>query len=114
MFSNLFGKSVQTNAPTEIGHDEFVALQQEGGCAIVDVREPHEFAGARIPGAVNLPLSRFDPSELPKDKRIVLVCQAGARSATALHRALEAGVRDIGHYKPGTGGWRARGEPLER
>ena len=28
---------------------------------LVDVREPHEFALAHIPGAVNVPLSTFDP-----------------------------------------------------
>ena len=96
----------------EIDHDEFVAQQRTGGSAIVDVREPHEFVAGHIPGAINQPLSQFDPAELPKGKPIVLVCQAGARSAKALHTAVAAGVENIRHYKPGTGGWRARGEPV--
>ncbi len=97
----------------EIDHDEFLALQRGKACAIIDVREPHEFAAGHIPGAVNRPLSRFDPGELPTDKPIVLVCQSGGRSAKALQRALAAGVQHVRHYAPGTGGWRARGEPVE-
>jgi rhodanese-related sulfurtransferase len=97
------------SAPIEISHDDFVARQSDGSIAIVDVREPHEFVAGHIPGAINQPLSSFDPDELPAGKPIVLVCQAGARSAKALHQAVAAGVVDIAHYAPGTGGWRARG-----
>ena len=43
----------------------------------------------------------------------MLVCQAGGRSLKALNAALAAGVADIRHYAPGTGGWRARGERIE-
>jgi len=113
IFEGLFGRPDQANRAAEIGHDELVALQRKEQCHIVDVREAHEFAGGHIPGAINLPLSRFDPNQLPAGKRVVLVCQAGGRSATALRRALKAGVADIAHYAPGTGGWRARGGPLE-
>ena len=105
-------KSGAGGPPAEIGHEEFVAQQRAGASAIVDVREPHEFAVGHIPGAINLPLSLFDPANLPTGKPIVLVCQAGARSAKALQSALAAGVQEIRHYKPGTGGWRARGEPV--
>ena len=43
---------------------------------LIDVREPAEFAAERIHGAVNFPLSTFDPRALPKadDKRIVFQC----------------------------------------
>ena len=98
--------------PGEVSHEEFVALQRAGDSAIVDVREPHEFVNGHIPRAINLPLSGFDPADLPTGKPIVLVCQAGSRSAKALQSAAAAGVKNIRHYKPGTGGWRARGEPI--
>jgi rhodanese-related sulfurtransferase len=95
--------------PIEIAHDDFVAGQSDGSIAIVDVREPHEFAAGHIPGAINQPLSSFEPDELPSGKPIVLVCQVGGRSAKALQQARAAGVGNISHYAPGTGGWRARG-----
>lgn len=106
------GQGAKADQPAEIDHDAFVAFQAGGDGVIVDVREPHEYMAGHIPGAVNLPLSRFDPAELPSDKSIVLVCQAGGRSAKALQRARADGVRDIRHYAPGTGGWRARGGPI--
>ena len=95
-----------------VTHDELQSALAADACALIDVREPHEFADGHIPGATNLPMSRFDPSELPKGKPIVLVCQAGARSAKALQAAVAAGVEDVRHYAPGTGGWRARGGPV--
>lgn len=108
MSSSLSGKP-DRGVSTEIDHNEFVALQREGRSAIVDVRERHEFLSGHIPGAINLPLSQFDPNDLPTGQPIVLVCQAGGRSAKALQRARADGVQDIRHYAPGTGGWRARG-----
>jgi rhodanese-related sulfurtransferase len=94
---------------SEIDHDAFVALHRDDAIAVVDVRELHEFVAGHIPGAINLPLSSFDPGDLPTDKPVVLVCQAGSRSAKALQWAAAAGVTNIRHYAPGTGGWRARG-----
>ncbi len=99
------------STPT-IDHAAFARAVAEKSCAIVDVREPHEYAAGHIPGAINLPLSRFSPAQLPKGKPLVLVCQAGGRSAKALRQALDAGVSDISHYTPGTGGWRAQGGAL--
>ena len=109
MFSGLMSKLVggRAKAPT-IEHDEFARVVTDGSCAIVDVREPHEYADGHVPGAKNLPLSQFDPAKLPKGD-CVIICQAGGRSAKALSQAMQAGRKDVRHYAPGTGGWRARG-----
>jgi rhodanese-related sulfurtransferase len=96
-----------------IEHDDFTCAVDAKSCVVVDVREPHEYAMGHIPGAINLPLSRFSPRELPGGKRVILVCQAGGRSAKALQAALGAGLTEICHYAPGTGGWRNRGGALE-
>ena len=99
-------------SPYEISHDKLVAAMEDGSQAIVDVREPHEFAGGHIPGAVNLPLSSFDPEDLPSGRPVVLICAAGIRSARALRQTLDAGVADARHYAPGMNGWRAQGGPV--
>jgi adenylyltransferase/sulfurtransferase len=66
---------------------ELKSRQDEGKAPIViDVREPHEVAICRIPGAVEIPLAQlagklaeFDPSQ-----EIVVHCRSGARSAKAV------------------------------
>jgi rhodanese-related sulfurtransferase len=100
---------------TALEHDLFAELALQGHCHVIDVREPHEFAAGRIPGAQNVPLSSaFDPARLPKDKPVVLVCQAGGRSARALDAAHRAGRTDVVHYAPGTAGWIGRGGKVHR
>ncbi len=115
MFSGLMSKFAGGGAalPT-IEHDEFAGVVKNGGCAIVDVREPHEFAAGHIPGATNLPLSRFQPQQLPSGKPVALICQAGGRSARALDQARAAGATDIRHYPGGMSGWRASGGDVVR
>ena len=60
---------------------------------LVDVREEWEFSQDRIPGAINLPLSKFDIRKLPVEdgRRLVLVCAVGRRSAQAAGILLATG-----------------------
>jgi rhodanese-related sulfurtransferase len=109
IFSNLFGKTDLNASPRDVGHEELQKALGEGGVTVIDVREPHEFAGGHIPGAINLPLSRFKPDQIPPGKPPVLICQAGARSGTALRQAHAAGANQVRHYPGGMNGWRARG-----
>jgi rhodanese-related sulfurtransferase len=108
LLSKLGGGATPT-----IDHADFTRVVAEKCCAVVDVREPQEYAAGHVPGAINLPLSRFSPAQLPQGRDIVLICQAGGRSAKALRQALDAGVADICHYAPGTGGWKNQGGALE-
>ncbi len=106
MFKNPFSQSAD---PDTIEFEAFAGAVDAGEVAVVDVREPHEFAAGHIPVAVNLPLSRFDPRELPSGKPLVLICQAGGRSRNALNRTRANGVADVRHYAGGMNGWRMRG-----
>ena len=88
----------------------------DGSILLNDVREPHEFAMARIPGSVSMPLSRFDPFALPEPegKRIVFSCGAGVRSLHALEFAQAAGLPIDAHSVGGFRDWVMSGEPVER
>lgn len=50
------------------------------GAAVVDVREADEHARERIPGAVNMPLSRLNDWEIPPAATLVFHCKSGART----------------------------------
>jgi rhodanese-related sulfurtransferase len=90
-------------------HRDFERACMAGECHVVDVREPNEYSAGHVPGAINHPLSGFDPSRLPNDKPVVLLCQSGMRSGKALVLAHNAGRGDVRHYPAGTSGWKANG-----
>jgi len=97
----------------DLSPDQVRALTSKHAIVLVDVREPAEFAAERIHGALNFPLSTFDPAFLPAggDRPIVLQCGSGKRSATALDQCRKAGVDVDGHLAGGIGAWRAAGFP---
>ncbi len=82
---------------------------------LVDVRERHEFAAERIPGSLNQPLSVFDPCNLPKDgKPVVLSCAGGVRSLRAMEQCRLAGLDVAHHLGGGINAWKAAGLATER
>lgn len=87
----------------------------QGSLVLVDVREPVEFVGERIQGAVNVPLSRFAADQLPdlpRGKMLVLQCQSGNRSGQAAQRLLQAGYGSVTHLQGGLNAWKAAGLPV--
>ena len=87
----------------------------EGRMLLVDVREPNEVAVERYPDAVVVPLSSFDPAEIPdpQGKRVVFACRSGRRSVTASLTAQERGYPYAAHLAGGILAWKAAGLPTE-
>ncbi len=110
MFGNPFSRAPD---PSEVDYEALAEAVRGGATAVVDVREPHEFAAGHIPGSTNLPLSRFDARSLPNDQPVVLICQAGGRSRKALDQTHAAGRNDVRHYAGGMSQWRANGGPVK-
>ena len=81
---------------------------------LVDVREPGEFGTERIRGALNFPLSTFDPAALPDadGRRVVFQCGSGKRSAMAVDRCRRAGHSHDAHLAGGILAWKAAGLPV--
>jgi len=76
---------------------------------LVDVREPNEYEIVSIPGATLIPKDQFLSGaaleKLPQDKRIVLHCKSGVRSAEALAVVKNAGFADAVHVGGGVLAW---------
>lgn len=100
----------------EIGVGELAQMLRDGRAAVVDVREPDEFAAGHIPGAINMPLSSFQASRLPhpEGKVLVLNCLGGKRSGMALDKCGMAQVAVDTHLSGGFGAWQSAGMPVER
>ncbi|MFZ3359437.1 MAG: rhodanese-like domain-containing protein [Xanthobacteraceae bacterium] len=88
---------------------------EEGRIVLVDVREPNETALERIPGAVLVPLSEFDPAAIPEPsgRDVVFTCRSGRRSVTASLAAQDQGFAYGAHLAGGILAWKAAGLPTE-
>jgi rhodanese-related sulfurtransferase len=100
----------------EITATQLAELLGKGEALVVDVREVNEFADGHIPGAVNMPLSTFQASKLPKaeGKTIILNCLGGKRSGMALDKCSVAQEVVDTHLAGGFGAWASAGLPVER
>ncbi len=80
---------------------------------LIDVREPHEHAIARIPGAVLIPLSQVvgRMAELDPARELVVHCKLGGRSAKAIEALRAAGY--AGAMVNLRGGIQAWGEQVD-
>ncbi len=87
----------------------------EGRYLLVDVRELNEIAAEAYPGAVVVPLSTFDPKDIPnpRGKQVVFACRSGKRSVTASMAAQAAGFAYDKHLAGGILGWKAAGLPTK-
>ncbi len=82
---------------------------------LVDVREPNEYEIVSIPGAVLIPKDQFLSGaaleRLPQDKRVVLHCKTGVRSAECLAVVKNAGFADAAHVGGGVLAWISQVDP---
>jgi adenylyltransferase/sulfurtransferase len=82
---------------------------------LVDVREPNEYEIVSIPGATLIPKGEFLSGaaleRLPQDKRIVLHCKTGVRSAECLAVVKNAGFSDAVHVGGGVLAWISQVDP---
>jgi rhodanese-related sulfurtransferase len=103
-----------------------LAARLEGGRPplLLDVREPAEFAQARIAGSINVPRGvleqacewDFDETvpELARGRNlpIVVVCRSGNRSVLAADVMQQLGFADVVSLKTGLRGWNDFEQPL--
>jgi sulfur-carrier protein adenylyltransferase/sulfurtransferase len=92
----------------EITPAELAAKQQRrDDFDLIDVREPHEWAIAKIPGARLVPLSAFTESLSSFDsaRDIVVTCKMGGRSAKAVRQLQAAGFKKVWNLAGGILRW---------
>ena len=101
----------------EVTPEEALAMRRRGDDAIfLDVREPQEWNLFRIPGAVHVPLSRLGEQvagAVPRDRRVVVYCARGNRSALAADVMQGMGYTDVASMAAGITGWAHAGGELD-
>jgi rhodanese-related sulfurtransferase len=102
---------------------EVAAELERGGVLLVDLREADERAArGAIAGAVHAPRGMLefyaDPSdddhrpEFDPNKRTILYCAGGARSALAVETLQQLGYTDVAHLEGGFSAWARAGRAV--
>lgn len=81
--------------------------------ALIDVREPEEFAVSHLPRSLNIPVKELERriAEVPMNLRPVFICRSGARSLTASGLAHRLGINSPLHLEGGLLAWQREIDP---
>lgn len=95
---------------TEITCEELrQKLENNDKIAVIDVREPSEFAAGSIGGALLIPLgeleSKIKDFNFPQEKEIIVYCRSGHRSQTAAGILKKLGYENAKSLKGGLFDW---------
>ena len=104
-------ESPTTKTMQEVEVTTLKVWMERGEAILIDVREPPEYATEHISGARLLPLSTFDPAQVPQEagKKVVLHCVMGMRSAQAGQKLLDAGYPTVYNFRGGVQAWKEAG-----
>ncbi|HEY3731570.1 MAG TPA: rhodanese-like domain-containing protein [Steroidobacteraceae bacterium] len=80
---------------------------------LLDVREPWEYAIARLPDSIHMPLGQVPARwrELDRDVPIVVVCKAGSRSRRAAQFLAAQGFGQVANLAGGIDAWMREIDP---
>ncbi|MEY8017728.1 adenylyltransferase/sulfurtransferase MoeZ [Mycobacterium servetii] len=115
-YGQFCGVEPEEAAGSSITPRELRELLDSGAAlALIDVREPAEWEIVHIDGARLIPQSAIDSGAglamLPPDRRPVLYCKTGVRSAQALAALKRAGFADAVHLQGGIVAWAQQMQP---
>jgi sulfur-carrier protein adenylyltransferase/sulfurtransferase len=115
-YDGFCGVTHEASPVAEISAAELQRAQVRGDeLLLIDVREPHEFEKARIPGAKLVPLGQLDArlGELAdwKTRRVVAHCHKGGRSAKACAQLRDAGFTKVANLSGGIDAWSITVDP---
>ena len=99
----------------EISANDAVA-SPEPGVVYYDCREPNEYALGHIPGAVFLPRGTLETkieAVIPRDRKVLIYCASGNRSALAADTMQQMGYTDVASMSGGFRGWVDAGGQVE-
>ncbi|MDQ1351357.1 MAG: hypothetical protein QG657_1659 [Acidobacteriota bacterium] len=126
VISNQTGKNVLPGEPQiphfqEIDADTLQSLVEAQKAILLDARTPDSFQQCHIPGAVSLPISRFNEtydgvsSQLAQYKTVICYCEGHDCTDSTLlaFELFKKGYPDIFVYKGGMAEWEQLAYPIE-
>ena len=110
-------KPMSNEAPTGSAVIDALELKQKidrgDKFVLLDVREPHEYQIAKIPGSILIPLGDLPKrlNELDKDADIVAQCKSGGRSQKAVDLLKQNGFQHVRNMTGGITAWSDKVDP---
>lgn len=107
-------KGASANLAREVSVDQAYTIYQQPDIFVVDVREPSEWNEYHAPNAALIPLGELQSrvNEIPKDKKILVVCRTGNCSQQGRDILLGAGFNATS-MTGGLSDWYTKGYPIE-
>jgi rhodanese-related sulfurtransferase len=94
---------------------EAKTMIDKGGIVVVDVRTPQEYSAGHLQGAilanVNDPNFEANIGKISKDKKVLVYCAAGGRSANASGKMSSMGWKNVWNMTGGYTSWSSAGLP---
>jgi rhodanese-related sulfurtransferase len=101
----------------QVTSDDVRRMQERGEpVALVDVREDREWNLGHIPSALHMSRGTLEQKierSVPRDRKVVLYCASGNRSALAAEMLREMGYTDVASLRGGIRGWIDSGGEVE-
>jgi rhodanese-related sulfurtransferase len=102
----------------EIGAMEATRLINRRNALMLDLREPKEYEGGRVPNAMHLPQSQLASRghELKKltGRPVIAYCERGQRSRMAAGALTKLGFAEVYTLRGGLRAWSEAGLPVEK
>ncbi len=101
----------------EVSAQEVREMRSRGEEAVfLDVREPNEWNLGHLPGATHIPRGQLETKVealIPRQRRVVIYCAAGNRSALAADTLQQMGYADVVSLAGGFTAWAHSGGDVE-
>ena len=101
------------NPEFDVTVQEAQRLWETKEAILIDVRTPGEYRDGHIPGVANIPIDDLEKrmGEVPKDKKVVLICRTGSRSAYGTKQLRSKGMANVFNSTGGMSTWKG---PVKR
>ena len=127
MFLIIFSGCINETRPPEKAQFTDITVQQgkemidRGEVFILDVRRQDEYNEGHIKGSTLIPVQDIPEKELneslaslPRDKKILVYCRTGRRSALASEILVNNGFKEVYNMKGGITDWTNAGYEVEK
>jgi rhodanese-related sulfurtransferase len=98
----------------EVTVQDAAVLLEEGSAKLIDVREPWEYATAKIEGSLLIPMGDIPArahQELDPDDRLLILCHHGARSNSVTNWLRQQGFDAAQNIAGGIDAWSCEVDP---